>query len=149
MSTHTDFIHSYCKLYEQHFGGPYLFQGGKDAAAVKRFTAAGINLDDAMKILQDSFTRSGYPYDNTCTIAGFISAWPRLLADRAKKNNSATKQSLTRWDLQRQIEYVKEAISSHVHNPESIHENRDAIAEVSLPELRRKLDELKLAYARL
>lgn len=149
MNPHTEFIHQYCKLYEQHFGGPYLFNGGKDASAVKRFLAAGIQIEDAMKMLQDSFTRSGYPYDNTCTIAGFVSAWPRLLAERAKRNNPTVKRPLTRWDLQRQIELVKEQINQHPHNPESIHEDRSALVDTPLETWRRKLEELKLAYAKL
>lgn len=149
MSAHTEFIEGYCKLYQQHFGGPYLFNGGKDGSAVKRLMANHIPVNEALAILKDSFTRAGYPWDNTSTIAGFVSVWPILVAERAKRSNPNIKKPLTRWELQRQIELVKEQIANHPHNPESIKEDREATVEVPLEAWRKKLEELKLAYAKL
>lgn len=149
MSQHKEFIAAYAQMYEQHFGGPYLFQGGKDGSAVKRLMANHVPISEAMAILKDSFTRTGYPWDRTVTIAGFVSVWPVLVAERAKRANPNIKKPVTRWDLQRQIEYVKEQISHHPHNPESIYEDRNAVTDVSLEQWRKKLEELKKQYAAL
>lgn len=149
MNNHKEFINGYCQLYEQHFGGPYLFCGGKDGAAVKRLLSSHVPISEALNILKDSFTRTGYPWDRTVTIAGFVSVWPVLVAERAKRANPNIKRPVTRWELQRQIEMVKEQISSHPHNPESIHEDRSAVTDISLEQWRRKLDDLKRQYAAL
>lgn len=152
MNDHSDFIASYCNLYEQYFGVPYMFNGGKDGSAVKRLLATRVDMDRILTILTSAFTQTGYPYDAACTIAGFVSVWPVLVAKEAKRNllsPTIKRPLLSRWDLQRQIDLVKEQIARHPHNPESVHEDRNEVVEVPLETWRRKLNELKQAYALL
>lgn len=134
-----EFIEGYCKLYELHFGGPYLFNGGKDGKAVKRFLDYGFPVAEALEILADSFTRTGYPYDGTATIAGFVSMWPHLLARRAKQSI----KQVSRFDLRQQIDTVKLEISRHPHNHESIRHNPAATVDTPLPKLKQKLSQLE------
>lgn len=152
MSDHSEFIASYCDLYEQYFGVPYLFSGAKDGAAVKRLLATGVELEKILTTLTAAFTQTGYPYDAACTIAGFVSVWPVLVAKEAKRqllSPTVKRPALSRWDLQRQMDLVKEQIAKHPHNGESVHEDQNEIVDVPLEVWRQKLDELKKAYALL
>jgi hypothetical protein len=137
-----EFIDGYCKLYEQHFGGPYLFNGGKDGSAVKRFLAYGYPVNQALDILSDAFTRTGYPYDGAVTMAGFVAMWPRLLAENAKRTRQITRP-LSRFELRQQIDIIRIRISQHPHNPESVRHDPSQEAEIPLKELKRKLTTLE------
>lgn len=151
MSNHSDFIASYCELYEQYFGTPYMVSGAKDGAAVKRLLATGVELEKVIAVLGSAFTQSGYPYDNACTIAGFVSVWPILAAREAKRHMMCpvVKQPLTRWELQQQINLIKQEIIWHPHNSDSVREDQSAVVDVPLQQWRDKLRELQRQYALL
>jgi len=151
MSDHSDFIAGYCELYEQYFGSPYLFGGAKDGTAAKRLLASGVEVEEALNLVRAAFTQNGYPYDNAATLAGFVAAWPLLIAKESKRlqRSPTFSKPVSRWELQRQIEYVKEQIAAHPHNLESVHENTNMIVAVPLDTWRQKLAQLKQQYALL
>lgn len=143
ISDRQEFIDGYCRLYQLHFGGPYLFNGGKDGSAVKRFLDYGFPVAEALEILADSFTRTGYPYDGTVTIAGFVCQWPRLLAERAKRSKPTVTKPLSRYEIRQQIDIIKLRLASHPHNPDSIRYEKNAKVETSYESLKQKLTNLE------
>lgn len=138
-----EFIAGYCTLYEQHFKGPYMFNGGKDGSAVKRFLDYGYPVADALDILSDSFTRTGYPYDATVTIAGFVSMWPRLLAEKAKRERQPASKPLSRFEIRQRIDIIKLRLAQHPHNPDSVRYDLSEKAETSYETLKRMLTSLE------
>lgn len=143
ISDREQFISEYCRLYELHFGGRYLFNGGKDGSAVKRFLDYGFPVEEAMEILADAFTRTGYPFDGCTTIAGFVSNWPRLLAERAKKQKLTRARPLSRFEIRQMIDIIKLRISNHPHNPDSIRYDRNTLADMDYEDLKKKLRRLE------
>lgn len=111
---HTEFIEGYCKLYEQHFGGKYLFSGAKDSAAAKRLLKSGVPIAEALRVVGDAFTRTGYPWDSATTIASLVSNWARLLAAGKKQAKPS------RHILVRQIEALESEIAQHPANHEYV-----------------------------
>lgn len=142
-SDRQEFIDGYCSLYESHFGGPYLFNGAKDGLAVKRFLDYGFPVPKALEILADSFTRTGYPYDGATTIAGFVSQWPRLLAEKAKRDKPSPPKPMSRFEIRQHIDIIKLRISSHPHNSESVRHDPNAEVDHSMEFLKKKQIELE------
>jgi hypothetical protein len=140
ISDRQEFIDGYCRLYELHFGGPYMFQGGKDGSAVKRFLDYGYPVKDALEILADSFTRTGFPYDGTTTIASFISMWPHLIAAKAKREKP---RALSKFELRQKMDIIKMMLARHPHNPSSIRYDPSAKVEHGYDDLRKQLTEIE------
>jgi hypothetical protein len=135
-----EFIDGYCRLYQLHFGGPYMFQGGKDGTAVKRFLAYGFPVKEALDVLQDAFTRTGFPYDGTATIAGFVSMWPHLIAARAKREKP---KPVSKFELRQKMDIIKMMIARHTHNPSSVRYDITAKPEHDYDDLRKQLAEIE------
>lgn len=135
-----EFIDGYCRLYELHFGGKYMFQGAKDGNAIKRFLDYGYPVNEALEILQDSFTRTGFPYDGTTTIASFVSMWPHLLAAKAKRDKPRV---LNKFELRQKMDIVKMMIARHPHNPSSVYYDPNIKPEQDYKVLLRTLSDIQ------
>lgn len=141
-----EFIDGYCKLFELHFGSRYMFQGAKDGTAVKRFLAYGFPVKEALEVVQDSFTRTGFPYDGTATIAGFVSMWPHLIAARAKREKP---KQLTKFELRQKMDIIKMVMARHPHNPASIRYDLSAKPDQDYNDLRKQLTDIENQLVRL
>jgi hypothetical protein len=139
-SDRQEFIDGYCKLFELHFGSRYMFQGAKDGNAVKRFLAYGFPVKEALEVVQDSFTRTGFPYDGTTTIASFVSMWPHLIAARAKRERP---KPLSKFELRQKMDLIKMMLARHPHNPSSVRYDMFAKPEQDYNTLRKQLADIE------
>src|SRR5678815_2111462 len=98
--THNGFINEYSRLYQESFGSKYFFNGGKDAAAAKRFVSSGIDYDTISQVLSYAFSQSGFPWDNAASLSSFVSNWSRIFAEYKKRNRPTP---ATRWGLVNQM----------------------------------------------
>lgn len=140
-SDHSRLVEGYCALYREYFKEPYIFSGGKDGIAVKRLLSAGVTVDRALTVARESFSRSGYPWDNASSMAGLVSSWSVIVAALAKIKSIP--KVVNKFEVRQQLDAVKALIAKHPHNEESVYHNPLARAELNLVELRTKLHELQ------
>lgn len=146
-STHRGFITDYCALYESAFGCKYFFNGGKDAAAAKRFIEAGMDSELVRQVIAYAMSQTGYPWDAANSISTFVSGWSRIHAEYVKRHRAMPPRPVSRWALTQQIEALQGEILSHPHNFESTHFNREARPDVALDDLKVKLCQVRKQLA--
>ena len=145
--THTGFIHHYCAAYEAAFACKYFFNGGKDAAAAKRFLEAGLEPGLVIQVLEYAFSQNGYPWDAANSIATFVSGWSRIYAEYVKRHRALPPKPVSRWAFTQQIQALECAIMDHPHNHESTKFDREAKPDVSLDDLKVKLCQVRKQLA--
>lgn len=140
--THMECIEVYSQLYRDAFGAPYIFNGGKDAAAVKRFVSNQISRDIFMEVIGYAMQQNGYPWNFATELATTVSKWSSLFAEYRKLNRPVQHRPVSRWSLVKQAEAIQQQIAVHPHNPQSINFNRTANPAIALSSLQEKLNEV-------
>jgi hypothetical protein len=81
------FTKVFCDAFQERFGSKYVYCGGKDGAAMKRFLAAApdITVEEWERVLKSMWNgKDEFMRTRIVTIAAFISMWNRAVAQSPK-----------------------------------------------------------------
>jgi len=98
-SEHTLFVKAWGDAYEETFGDPYIFAGGKDGSAVKRLLKTGVPPDELLAIARAAWSHNQlFNCKQAASIAGFAGRLNDIRAElRAKKPKAS---QLSGWEAE-------------------------------------------------
>jgi len=112
---HRDFVQGWGERYQKKFGRAYVFQGGKDASAVKRLLkATGKSADLLLAEVERAWGSAGFNCKQAVSISGFVSRYNEIQAElvsplppgvrRGTRPPLAGPAGLDRADLKRRMD---------------------------------------------
>jgi hypothetical protein len=89
MTPHQQLIDLWCRAFQERFGSPYVFQGGKDGMAAKKLLASGIDPQSAINNARLAWDVPTLPKFWNCntqasTLAGFVGAYTKIVVELSK-----------------------------------------------------------------
>lgn len=97
-SEHTAFVKAWADAYEEVFGDPYIFAGGKDGSAVKRLLKTGVPVPELLAIARAAWGRNQlFNCKQAASIAGFAGRLNDIRAE-LRGGKKATPSKVDGWE---------------------------------------------------